>query len=154
MIEVPSAVYLSPQLAMACDFMSIGTNDLIQYILAVDRNNRKVAPLYQPLHPAVLGAIAHCVGAAKKAGKPISMCGEMASDPMSTLVLLGLGLDELSMEPFFIPVIKQLIRSVPYESARKLAEHALTLNTVREIKSAVFDSMREHGVIELLDMYQ
>ncbi len=154
MIEVPSAVYLAPQLVLESDFMSIGTNDLIQYILAVDRNNRKVAPLYQPLHPAVLGAIAHCVRAAKDAGKPISMCGEMAADPMSTLVLLGLGLDELSMEPFFIPVIKQLIRTVPYESASKLAEHVLTLNTVREVKSAVFDSMREHGVIELLDMYQ
>lgn len=154
MIEVPSAVYLMPQLAAECDFVSIGTNDLIQYVLAVDRNNRKVAPLYQPLHPAVLGSIAICVRAAKKAGKPISMCGEMAADPMSTLVLLGLGLDELSMEPFFIPVIKQLIRSVPFEAASQLAEHVLTLSTVREIKSAVFDSMREHGVIELLDMYQ
>lgn len=154
MIEVPSAVYLMPQLAAECDFVSIGTNDLIQYILAVDRNNRKVAPLYQPLHPAVLGSIAHCVRAAKAAGKPISMCGEMAADPMATIVLLGLGLDELSMEPFFIPVIKQLIRSVPFETASRLAEHVLTLSTVREIKSAVFDSMREHGVLELLDMYQ
>lgn len=154
MVEVPSAVYLSPQLAAESDFMSIGTNDLIQYILAVDRNNRKVAPLYQPLHPAVVASIAMCVQAAKRAGKPVSMCGEMAADPMSTLVLLGLGLDELSMEPFFIPVIKQLIRSVSYDSAKRLAEHVLSLHTVREIKSAVFDSMREHGVIELLDMYQ
>lgn len=154
MIEVPSAVYLVPQLAEECDFLSIGTNDLIQYLLAVDRNNRKVAPLYQPLHPAVLGTIAFCVRAAKKAGKPISMCGEMAADPMATMALLGMGLDELSMEPFFIPVIKQLVRSVTYESARELADEILHLTTVREIKSTVFDAMRSQGVIELLDMYQ
>ncbi|MBM4268236.1 MAG: phosphoenolpyruvate--protein phosphotransferase [Deltaproteobacteria bacterium] len=154
MVEVPSAVHLAPQLALEADFLSIGTNDLIQYLLAVDRNNRKVAPLYQPLHPAVLGAIAQVVKAGRAAGKPVSMCGEMAADPMATLILLGLGLDELSMEPFFIPVIKQLIRSVPYASAAELAEHALGLKTVREIKSAVFDAMRAHGVIELLDMFQ
>lgn len=154
MIEVPSAVYLAPELAKECDFLSIGTNDLIQYVLAVDRNNRKVAPLYQPLHPAVIGTIAQCVAAARGAGKPISMCGEMAADPMATLILLGLGLDELSMEPFFIPVIKQLIRSVSYETAVALAQEALRLPTVREIKSTVFDTMRSLGVIELLDMYQ
>jgi len=154
MIEVPSAVHLAPQLAAECDFLSIGTNDLIQYVLAVDRNNRKVAPLYQPLHPAVIGTIAQCVQAARGAGKPISMCGEMAADPMSTLVLLGLGLDELSMEPFFIPVIKQLIRSVSYATAVDLAQEVLTLATVREIKSTIFDAMRALGVIELLDMYQ
>lgn len=154
MIEVPSAVLLAPQLAAECDFLSIGTNDLIQYLLAVDRNNRKVAPLYQPLHPAVLGTIAQCVQAARGAGKPISMCGEMAADPMATLVLLGLGLDELSMEPFFIPVIKQLIRSVSYATAVDLAQQVLTMSTVREIKSAIFDAMRALGVIELLDMYQ
>jgi phosphotransferase system enzyme I (PtsP) len=154
MVEVPSAVHLVHRLAAECDFLSIGTNDLIQYLLAVDRNNRKVAPLYQPLHPAVLGAIARCVEAARAAGRSISMCGEMAADPMCTLVLLGLGLDELSMEPFFIPVIKQLIRSVSYESARGLAEHVLELGTVREIKGAIFDAMRTHNVVELLDMYQ
>ncbi len=154
MIEVPSAVYLAPQLAAECDFLSIGTNDLIQYLLAVDRNNRKVSPLYQPLHPAVLGSIAQCVQAARSVGKPISMCGEMAADPMATLVLLGLGLDELSMEPFFIPVIKQLIRSVSYASAVDLAQQVLELATVREIKSTIFDTMRTLGVIELLDMYQ
>jgi len=154
MIEVPSAVYLAPQLAAECDFLSIGTNDLIQYVLAVDRNNRKVSPLYQPLHPAVIGSISQCVQAARGAGKPISMCGEMAADPMATLVLLGLGLDELSMEPFFIPVIKQLIRSVSYTAASDLAQEVLRLATVREIKSTIFDAMRSLGVIELLDMYQ
>jgi phosphotransferase system enzyme I (PtsP) len=154
MIEVPSAVYLAPQLAAECDFLSIGTNDLIQYLLAVDRNNRRVSPLYQPLHPSVLGSIAKCVRAARGAGKPVSMCGEMAADPMATLVLLGLGLDELSMEPFFIPVVKQLIRSVSYAAAVEIAQQVLQLATVSEIKSAIFDAMRSLGVIELLDMYQ
>jgi phosphotransferase system enzyme I (PtsP) len=154
MIEVPSAVYLAPQLVEASDFLSIGTNDLIQYVLAVDRNNRKVAPLYQPLHPAVLGSIDLVVQAAREAGKPVSMCGEMAADPMATLILLGIGLDELSMEPFFIPVIKKLIRSVSHESAVALSEEVLRLRTSRDIKRVVFDSMRELGLIELLDMYQ
>ncbi|MFP6664956.1 MAG: phosphoenolpyruvate--protein phosphotransferase [Deltaproteobacteria bacterium] len=154
MIEVPSAVYLAPQLVEVSDFLSIGTNDLIQYVLAVDRNNRKVARLYEPLHPAVLGTIDLVVQAAREAGKPVSMCGEMAADPMATLILLGIGLDELSMEPFFIPVIKKLIRSVSHESAVALSEEVLRLRTSRDIKRLVFDSMRELGLIELLDMYQ
>ena len=154
MIEVPSAVYLAPQLAAECDFLSIGTNDLIQYLLAVDRNNRKVAPLYQPLHPAVLGAISQCVQAARAGGQADLDVRRDGGRSDGTLVLLGLGLDELSMEPFFIPVIKQLIRSVSYAAAVEIAREALQLATVREIKSAVFDAMRELGVIELLDMYQ
>ncbi|MDG1958635.1 MAG: phosphoenolpyruvate--protein phosphotransferase [Candidatus Binatia bacterium] len=154
MIEVPSAVYLAPQLVQYADFLSIGTNDLIQYLLAVDRNNRKVAPLYQPLHPAVLGTVSFVVESARAAGVPVSMCGEMAADPMCTLPLLGMGIDELSMEPFFIPVIKKLIRSVSQESAQALAEEVLSLGTSRDIKRAVFDAMREQGLLELLEMYQ
>ncbi len=154
MIEVPAAVEIAPHLAREADFLSIGTNDLIQYVLAVDRNNQKVAPLYQSLHPAVVGSIARCVTAAREAGKPISMCGEMASDPLATLLLLGLGLDEFSMEPFFIPVIKKLIRSVSKADAVAVAEEALRLPTARQIKGTVFDAMRRLGVIELLDMYQ
>ncbi len=154
MVEVPSAVYLAPQLVKYADFLSIGTNDLIQYLLAVDRNNRKVAPLYQPLHPAVLGTVSFVVESARAAGIPVSMCGEMAADPMCTLPLLGMGIDELSMEPFFIPVIKKLIRSVSQESATALAEEVLSLRTSRDIKRVVFDSLREQGLIELLEMYQ
>ena len=125
MMEVPAAVYLAPILAEEVDFFSIGTNDLIQYVLAVDRNNRKVGPLYEPLHPAVIQCVANAVNAAKHAGKRVSICGEMAADPMCTLLLVGLGLDDLSMGPFFIPIIKRLIRAASFETAQSLAEEAL-----------------------------
>jgi phosphotransferase system enzyme I (PtsI) len=153
MIEVPSAVSLANQLIREVDFFSIGTNDLIQYLLAVDRNNRKVAPLYEPLHPAVLSAIYEAVQAAKGAGKWVGMCGEMASDPLCTLALLGLGLDDLSMGPFFIPVIKRIIRSVSYAAARNIARDVLTMATVKEVKGHLFDGMKSFGIIELMDMY-
>ena len=153
MVEVPSAVMLAHQLIREVDFFSIGTNDLIQYLLAVDRDNAKVAPLYEPLHPAVLNAVHEAVLAAKGAGKWVGMCGEMAADPMSTLVLLGLGLDDLSMGPFFIPVIKRIIRSVPYGAARALARDVLGMATVKEVKGFLFDGMKSLGIIELMEMY-
>jgi len=153
MVEVPSAVTLANQLIREVDFFSIGTNDLIQYLLAVDRNNSKVAPLYEPLHPAVLTAIHETVQAAKGAGKWVGMCGEMASDPMCTVVLLGLGLDDLSMGPFFIPVVKRLIRSVPFAEARAITRDVLSMATIKEVKGHLFDGMKNLGVIELMEMY-
>jgi phosphotransferase system enzyme I (PtsP) len=153
MMEVPSAVCLAPQLIQEVDFFSIGTNDLIQYLLAVDRNNRKVAPLYEPLHPAVIQLIARAVNAAKDAGKRVSICGEMAADPVCTLLLVGLGLDDLSMGPFFIPVIKRLIRAARFETARDLASEVLELVSVKEIKSRIFETMRELGMIDIMEMY-
>jgi phosphotransferase system enzyme I (PtsP) len=153
MVEVPSAVALANQLIREVDFFSIGTNDLIQYLLAVDRNNRKVASLYEPLHPAVLTAVNEAVQAAKGAGKWVGMCGEMASDPLCTVVLLGLGLDDLSMGPFFVPVIKRMIRSVPYTAARAVARDVLGMGTVREVKGYLFDRMKSFGIIELMEMY-
>ncbi len=153
MMEVPSAVYLAPHLAREVDFISIGTNDLIQYVLAVDRNNRKVAPLYEPLHPAVIQMIAQAVSAAKAAGKPVSICGEMAADPVCTLLLVGLGFDDLSMGPFFIPVIKRLIRAMTYETARTLAHEVLSMASIKEIKSRIFETMRTLGMIDLMEMY-
>jgi phosphotransferase system enzyme I (PtsP) len=153
MVEVPSAVALANQLIREVDFFSIGTNDLIQYLLAVDRNNRKVAPLYEPLHPAVLSALHDVVQAAKGAGKWVGMCGEMASDPLCTLVLLGSGLDDLSMGPFFIPVIKRIIRSVSYAAARNMARDVLEMSTVKEVKGYLFDGMKSLGIIELMEMY-
>jgi phosphotransferase system, enzyme I, PtsP len=153
MVEVPSAVALANQLVREVDFFSIGTNDLIQYLLAVDRNNRKVAPLYEPLHPAVLSAVHDVVQAAKGAGKWVGMCGEMASDPLCTLVLLGFGLDDLSMGPFFIPMIKRIIRSVSYAAARNITRDVLEMATVKEVKGYLFDGMKSLGIIELMEIY-
>ena len=153
MVETPSAVWMATNLIREVDFFSIGTNDLIQYLLAVDRNNRKVAQLYEPLHPAVLSAIHETVQAAKGAGKWAGMCGEMASDPLCTIVLLGLGLDDLSMGPFFIPVIKRVVRSVSYAAARAIARDVTSMGTVKEVKGYLFDGMKNLGLIELLEMY-
>jgi phosphotransferase system enzyme I (PtsP) len=153
MLEVPAAMHLAAHFAEEVDFFSIGTNDLIQYVLAVDRNNRKVGPLYQPLHPAVLQCLAGAVTAAKEAGRSVSLCGEMATDPACSLILIGLGIDELSMGPFFIPVIKRVIRSVDFSTARQLATDVLELATVKEVKGRVFEFMRDLGMIDIMEMY-
>lgn len=153
MVEVPSAVYLAPYFVREVDFLSIGTNDLIQYVLAVDRNNRKVGPLYEPLHPAVIRCVANIIEAAKNAGKSVSLCGEMASDPACTLLLVGLGIEDLSMGPFFIPPIKRLIRAVTFAGAQLLADQVLTLTTVKEVKERIFAMMRDLGVIDIMELY-
>ena len=153
MVEVPSAVQLADRFIEEVDFFSVGTNDLIQYLLAVDRNNRKVASLYEPLHPAVLRGVASVVRVANQAGKPVSLCGEMAADPVCTLVLIGMGLRELSMSAFFIPVVKRLIRSVDIAAAARVAAEALELSTVKEVKRHVFEVMRSLDVIDLMETY-
>jgi phosphotransferase system, enzyme I, PtsP len=153
MIEVPSAVQLASRIIREVDFFSIGTNDLIQYLLAVDRSNRKVAELYEPLHPAVLSALAHTIEAAKRQGKRVGMCGEMASDPLCALLLLGMGLEEFSMGSLFIPVVKKIIRSVTYQAAKAAAQIALQMDTVGEIKKYLFEEMRDLGMVELMELY-
>lgn len=153
MVEVPAAVYLAAHLVREVDFVSIGTNDLIQYVLAVDRNNRKIGHLYEPLHPAVLQAIANVVHAARTAGKQVSICGEMAADPMCAVVLIGLGLEDLSMTPFFIPLIKRLVRSLPYEQAQSIAVEVLRMATVKEVKGFLFEAMRELQLLDLVEAY-
>ncbi|MGH7823464.1 MAG: putative PEP-binding protein, partial [Candidatus Binatia bacterium] len=153
MVEVPSAVYQVEELAREVDFLSLGTNDLIQYLLAVDRNNRKVAPLYEPLHPAVLRAIDEVIRAGKAEGKWVSICGEMAADPLCVPVLVGLGIDELSMGSFFIPMVKRLIRSIDYAVAREMATEVLRMASVKEIKGYLFGMMKKAGVIELTEIY-
>jgi len=153
MVEVPSAVHLVSRFIREVDFLSIGTNDLIQYILAVDRSNRKVAGLYEPLHPAVLSALMQVIEAAKREGKRVGMCGEMAGDPLCTLPLLGMGLEEFSMESLFIPVVKKVIRSVTYQSAKTSAQIILQMDTVGEIKRYLFEQMRDLGLVELLELY-
>jgi phosphotransferase system enzyme I (PtsI) len=141
MIEVPSAAVVADELALACDYFSIGTNDLIQYTLAVDRSNEKVAYLYEPFHPAVLRLLKHTVTAARKAGISISVCGEMASDPISAIILMGLGVDELSMSSISIPPVKRAIRSITLGDARQVAEDVLAESSIQ----GVYKVLRRHA---------
>lgn len=141
MIEVPSAAVIADILAQEADFFAIGTNDLIQYSLAIDRSNENVSYLYEPLHPALLRLIKGVIDAGRKAGIPVSMCGEMAADPIYAIVLLGLGLEIFSMNPSNVPVIKNVIRSVRYRDCRRIAEIALTKRTAQEIEEFVIESV-------------
>lgn len=133
MIEVPSAAITADILCKEVKFFSIGTNDLIQYSLAVDRTNEKVAYLYEPTHPAVLRIIKSVIDAAHLSGVKVGMCGEMAGEPSLVAILLGLGLDEFSMPPAIIPEVKYIIRSIGMKQAREIARQALSLSTGREV---------------------
>jgi phosphotransferase system enzyme I (PtsI) len=143
MIEIPSASDIADILATEVDFFSIGTNDLIQYALAVDRINEHVSYLYEPLHPAVLRIIRWVVQAAHQAGIPVAICGEMASEPAYAVVLLGLGLDELSMNPVSIPKVKKVLRMSRFEETRSLVEKIFQFKTASEIESYVRNWMAE-----------
>jgi phosphotransferase system enzyme I (PtsI) len=143
MIEMPSAALTADLLAQACDFFSIGTNDLIQYSLAIDRGNEHVSYLYRPLHPAILRLIKMVVDAGKRARIPVAMCGEMAGEPLLALVLLGFGLDELSMNPTAIPIVKSVLRSSTVEESKKIADDVLAKATVGEIERVVWDAMSQ-----------
>ena len=142
MVETPSAVLLADFLADEVDFFSIGTNDLIQYCLAVDRGNEHVAYLYDPLHPAILRAIKAVCQAANDKNVDVCLCGEMAAEPIYALVLLGLGLHELSMNPASIPRVKRVIRQVSRSDGEKLVEKLLTLKTVKEVSNCLDQEMR------------
>ncbi len=133
MIEIPSAAVTADLLAKDCDFFSIGTNDLIQYLMAVDRVNDRIAHLYEPTHPAVIRVIKSVVDEAHKNKIKVSVCGEMAGDAIYAPLLLGLGVDELSMTPPLIPAVKYLVRSMKLSDAQKLAADALQLSTAKEI---------------------
>ncbi|SMC27822.1 phosphoenolpyruvate--protein phosphotransferase [Desulfacinum hydrothermale DSM 13146] len=139
MIEVPSAVAVADMLAEEADFFSIGTNDLIQYTLAIDRVNEHVAHLFDPLHPAVLRLIRQVVSTAHKAGIPVTVCGEMAGEPLYVPMLLGLELDSLSMNPQAIPRVKNLLRRAQLSDCRRFVAEALTMRTAAEIREALQD---------------
>jgi len=143
MIEVPSAVVVADMLAQHVDFFSIGTNDLIQYALAIDRSNEHVANMYQPFHPAILKMIRQVVDAGKNAGIPVSLCGEMAGDPLCVPILLGLGIGELSMNARVIPLIKKLIRSISLKEAQKDFETVTGLGTAREVRAYILERMKK-----------
>jgi phosphotransferase system enzyme I (PtsI) len=133
MIEVPAAALIADRLAREVDFFAIGTNDLIQYALAIDRGNESVSYLYQPLHPAILDLVRRIVDAAAHRGLRVSVCGEMAANPAAAIILVGLGITELSMNPAAIPSVKQVIRAMSLADARALVEEALRLDSAEEI---------------------
>ena len=143
MIETPAAALIVDRILEIVDYISIGTNDLIQYVLAVDRINENVAHLYQPFHPAVLRILREILKTAEKMKKPVSICGELGGDPMATFLLLGLGkVNELSMEPHSIPKVKKILRKLTLKEARKLADHALSLSNSEEINRFINNEMR------------
>jgi phosphotransferase system enzyme I (PtsI) len=141
MIEVPSAAVMARDLAKDVDFMAIGTNDLIQYSLAVDRSNNLVADLYKPTHPGVLRLISEVISAGQAEGVDVSMCGEMAADPLMVPVLVGLGLERFSMNPHAIPVVRALIRQLSYREASQIARQALKLVTAREVEEYLLERL-------------
>lgn len=141
MIEVPSAAIIADMLATEADFFAIGTNDLIQYSLAIDRSNENVSYLYEPLHPALLRLIKGVIEAGKRAGIPVELCGEMAADPIYATVLIGLGLEIFSMNPSSIPVVKNVIRALRYRDCKRIAEAALQKKTAQEIEEYVIESV-------------
>ena len=135
MIETPSAVMMAPELAKEVSFFSIGTNDLIQFTLAADRGNEMVANIFDDLHPAILRLIKMTIDAAKNAGIEVGMCGEMAGDSMATVILVGLGLDQLSVSPLILPEIKKIIRSLTFSEMQDFAEKMMTRKTSKDIKN-------------------
>jgi phosphotransferase system enzyme I (PtsI) len=145
MIEVPSAAVTADLIAPEVDFLALGTNDLIQYTLAVDRANETVSELFRPHHPAVLRLLARVAEAARAAKKPLSVCGEMATDPPLFLFLLGLGLREFSMGPRTVPILKEITRGASASEAARLAKAVLSLSTADEV--AAFLAQETAGLV-------
>lgn len=153
MIEVPSAVYQAGRIAERVDFLSVGSNDLTQYLLAVDRNNARVAGLYDALHPAVLCALMQIVEGAHRNGKPVSVCGEMAGDPAAALLLLGMGMDSLSMSVASLPRIKWMIRNISRTDARRLLEDVLLRDDAGSIRARVNHAIEQAGMKGLIAVH-
>ena len=151
MIEVPAAVYQVKAFSRRVRFLSVGTNDLTQYLLAVDRNNPRVANLYNSLHPSVLQALNIICEQANAAGCELSVCGELAGDPLGAVLLTGLGYRHLSMSASGLPKVKSMLLQVPYSRARELAQRALKLSDAAAVEGLL---ARELGQPELTKLYQ
>lgn len=150
MIEVPSAVYQAGDLAARADFLSVGSNDLTQYLLAVDRNNSRVANLYHSLHPAVLRALYNVVTIGHEKGVPVSICGELAGDPAAAMLLMAMGYDVLSMNATHLLKVKSVIRGVTVDRAKKLLEEVMVLTDVESINQCIEESMHSAGLTRML----
>jgi phosphotransferase system enzyme I (PtsP) len=146
MVEVPAAVYQADALCRHADFLSVGSNDLTQYLLAVDRNNPQVADLYNAFHPAVLTAIRQVVAAAKRSGRDVSICGELAGDPAGALLMAAMGFDGLSMNATSLPRVKSVLRLFTMDEARELLDEAMALETAAEIRQLLESRLRARGV--------
>jgi len=153
MIEVPSAAVMAEEFAAEVDFISIGTNDLIQYLLAVDRGNEIVSSLYQEFHPAVIRTLYKIIHSSKLGEAKVSICGEMAGDILATPLLVGMGLDSMSVSAATIPHIKKIIRSINYEDAKRLATECLSFKTEKEVSSRLHEYFRTNFVDELENIF-
>ncbi|MBK8978686.1 MAG: phosphoenolpyruvate--protein phosphotransferase [Planctomycetes bacterium] len=152
MIEVPAIAHVLDQVMPLCDFASVGTNDLVQYMLACDRDNPRIAHMYTPYHPAVIRLLAHIAEVVGRSGKPVSICGEIAGDHYFTSLLLGLGFRELSMAPVFLPRVKLMVRTFPIDECERLAKEALGMANSRDVRALARDLAKtgwsrflEHG---------
>jgi len=150
MIEVPAAVYLAPELSRRVDFLSVGSNDLTQYLLAVDRNNAQVADLYQAFHPAVLRALQYIVYAAHDAGISVSICGELAGDPGAAVLLMAMGYDVLSMSATNLPKVKSVIRGIKFSHAKALLDEVMRMPNGEQIRQRIEQELRDTGLTRLI----
>ena len=141
MVEVPAAAMIAEHLAREVDFFAIGTNDLTQYTLAVDRGNEQVSSLFRPFHPAVLRLVENVISTGDRFGIPVSLCGEMAADPLAVPVLVGLGLREFSMHPPALPVVRSLVRALTLREARRIAHKALSLATAQAVEEYLLEQL-------------
>ncbi len=144
MVEVPSTLFLLDKIIKEVDFLSIGTNDLTQYLFAVDRTNEEVSHIYDDMHPAVLRAISEITKHAQKKRIPVDVCGELASNPLAVPILVGLGINELSVSPTSIPLIKWIIQNIPLERSKRLAKEVLTLENGQEVREKVREFLKEY----------
>ncbi|WP_421683284.1 phosphoenolpyruvate--protein phosphotransferase [Stutzerimonas urumqiensis] len=151
MIEIPAAVYQTRELVRQVDFLSVGSNDLTQYLLAVDRNNPRVADLYDYLHPAVLQALQRVVTDAHAEGKPVSICGEMAGDPAAAVLLMAMGYDSLSMNATNLPKVKWLLRQMPMATARELLDKVMRIDSPHVIHSVLQLSLSKLGLTRMIN---
>jgi phosphotransferase system enzyme I (PtsP) len=146
MIEIPAAVYQTRELARQVDFLSVGSNDLTQYLLAVDRNNPRVADLYDYLHPAVLQALQNVVTDAHAEGKPVSICGEMAGDPAAAILLMAMGYDSLSMNATNLPKVKWMLRQINLSKARDVLAQLMRIDNPQVIHSTLQLALKNLGL--------